>query len=80
MRSRCMRKETAMVNRYPARNNQFVALSTSSHGRLTVVEPQTPTAEKFLTCLGFRPGAVAVEYGDLRELRYAAREAGLSIN
>lgn len=70
-----------MVNIYSpsAHSDQFTALITSSHGRLTVVEPQTPTAEKFLATFGFN-GKAVVEYGDLREIRYAAREAGLSIN
>jgi len=52
--------------------------TTSSHGVLTFVEALTLEAKRFLTDLGF-PVRAAVTYRDLRELRFAARSAGLVI-
>lgn len=71
-----------MTNTYSpaARPDQFTALLTSTHGRLTVVEATTPSAVAFLASLGWQTTKIAVEYGTLREIRYAARAAGLSIN
>lgn len=68
-----------MTNLYtpltPRRADHFV---TSKHGTLTFIEALTTDAKQFLAQLGFSAKA-AVTYNDLRELRYAARDAGLSL-
>lgn len=68
-----------MTNLYspltPRRVDHF---ATSKHGTLTFVEALTTEAKRFLSDLGFSAKA-AVTYNDLRELRYAARDAGLSL-
>ena len=56
--------------------SHFIA---SSHGNLTLLEPLTDLARKFLSSFGFRPGPVALHYGDYKELRYAANGLGLRI-
>lgn len=53
--------------------------AVSTHGTLTLLEPLTDLARQFLASLGFGTKKVAVTYRDLRELRYAARHAGLYI-
>ena len=53
--------------------------AVSSHGPLTLLEPLTAVAKQFLVSFGFAATKVAVTYRDLRELRIAARHAGLYI-
>ena len=53
--------------------------ATSSHGTLTLIEPLTDLARAFLVSLGFASKKIAVTYRDLREIRFAARHAGLSL-
>lgn len=51
----------------------------SNHGTLTLVEPLTDLARQFFRSLGIATAKLAVTYRDLRELRYAARAAGLAM-
>lgn len=53
--------------------------TASTHGTLTVLEPLTDIARRFLSSLGFRPTKLALRYGDFKEIRYAANGAGLWI-
>jgi hypothetical protein len=52
---------------------------TSSARSLSVIEPLSDDARRFLASFGFHSGAVTVTGRDLRELRFAARDAGLSL-
>ena len=56
--------------------NHFAAFR---HGALTVLEPLTEVARVFLKSLGFKLGAVALAYGDFKELRFEAKRAGFWI-
>ena len=68
-----------MVNTYSLRRPAVIAdIVVSSHGTLFVIEAVTKDARRFFGDLGFN-GSAVVPYKTLREIRYASRDAGLSI-
>jgi hypothetical protein len=70
-----------MVNTYSpaaARHSAPADFAVSFHGTLTFIEAQTTEAKQFLTACRL-PSRTALTYPEFREVRYAARHAGLSV-